>query len=88
MEDGIVHHGLSRNRLPREPLEQAFADQWEVIAKDHLGHLLYGQDKRFHEVTQRDATIAATIMQWLGSPVGQGFLDDVKARMPKPRVRR
>ena len=29
------------------------------------------------DITQRDATVAATIIQWLGSPIGQDFVLDV-----------
>ena len=29
------------------------------------------------DITQRDATVAAAVIQWLGSHVGRGFLCDV-----------
>lgn len=30
-------------------------------------------------VSDRDELVAATVIQWLGSPVGQGFLRDVNS---------
>lgn len=76
----LKHVGISANRIPREPIEGAFAEAWAERASDTLGYLLYGQDKRNHAVTQREAEIAATLMQWLGSSVGQGFLLDIEER--------
>lgn len=73
----IKHYGLSRNRLSREPLEKEFADAWGNIAPDTLGYLLCGQERLKHEYTQRDAEVAATIIQWLGSPVGESFIREI-----------
>jgi hypothetical protein len=81
--EGTKHHGLSRNRLPREPLEKLFADEWEKIAPTTLGHLLCGQDSCRHEYSQRDATVAATIVQWIGSPVGSDFVRGILERGSK-----
>lgn len=76
MED-TKHHGLSRYRLAQNPLEKKFADAWEEQAPRTLGYLLCGQDRNFHDYTQRDAEVAATIIQWLGSPVGESFAREV-----------
>ena len=35
------------------------------------------REKRWTTITPRDATIVATVIQWLGSNCGQSFLDDV-----------
>ena len=75
----IKHQGISRNRLSREPLEKKFADEWEKIAPTTLGYLLCGQDRSFHDYTQHDAAVAATIIQWLGSPVGEAFVRETLA---------
>lgn len=74
----IKHEGISIHRLNREPKEAAFAAAWKDRAPGSLGYLLCGQDRRLHDYSQRDATIAATIIQWLGSPVGQNFIDEVR----------
>jgi hypothetical protein len=73
---GITHQGLNRHRLIQNQLEEDFADKWEQFASDNLGPLLKAGDIR-HIPTQEEATIAATIIQWLGSPVGQHFLTEV-----------
>ncbi len=71
----IKHKSLNESRLPREPLERKFLSKWRQQAPGTLGYLLYGYN---HAVTQREAEVAATIIQWLGSPVGQSFLNEVK----------
>lgn len=47
--------------------------KWEEMCD--CGHLewLLGKNEQAQDVTERDAQIAATIIQWLGSPVGQWF---------------
>ncbi len=39
-----------------------------------------GDGSRPGEITQRDATVAASVIQWLGSHVGQGFLAEVLSK--------
>lgn len=75
--DNIKHHGLSRYRLEQNPLEKKFADAWEEQAPRTLGYLLCGQDRSNHDYSERDAAVAATIIQWLGSPVGESFVREV-----------
>jgi hypothetical protein len=43
------------------------------------GELFMGQELRF-EIIQRDASIAATVVQWLGTNCGGGFLHKVFSR--------
>jgi hypothetical protein len=80
----IKHEGLRTNRLQREPLEKAFAKAWkdknEKSAGVDLLDYLLAEDPNHPkgEVSQRDATVAATVIQWLGSHVGQCFLRDVR----------
>ncbi len=66
----IKHEGLHADRLlPRadNPRERAFAAEWKKQAPGTLGHLI-------GDHTQRDAEVAATIIQWLGSNVGMSFI--------------
>jgi len=75
MDEIFSHVGINTHRLSREPQEYKIALAWAAAAPETLGYLLCGQDPNRHdEYTQRDATVAATVMQWLGSPVGEGFL--------------
>ena len=83
------HVGIFRKRLKNNPREKAFADLWEkecqpdmcinygfgqlqdlFILLDKFGHI-----RRFiFKINNRDATIVATMVQWLGSNCGMGFL--------------
>jgi hypothetical protein len=39
------------------------------------------------DITQRDATVAATVVQWLGTNCGQSFLHEVQREIEKSRKR-
>jgi len=72
----ISHRGFFRDRLRAKSgdLEKAFADNWEKDCREHyvLENIL--NHKGSPETTQRDAIIAATVIQWLGTNVGFGFI--------------
>lgn len=80
-------YGSSAHRLESNPLEKLFADAWRERnelqssfdpCKTTLAYLL-SQDggKTLLETSDRDEMIAATIIQWLGSPIGSQFVQDV-----------
>lgn len=85
----VKHTSLNVDRQKREKLERAFAKAWERENKQtHLLAYLLGGDEaqtRIYSgseletkfVSQRDAEVAATVVQWLGSEVGQCFLKTV-----------
>lgn len=71
-----------KNRDDNEQ-ERVFAEQWNslVSGEKHmrtLARLLAENPNSPYppEPTDRDKMVAATVIQWLGSPVGQGFLRD------------
>lgn len=70
--------GLHPHRLKDNPEEKRFADAWAETC--HLGstlaYLLWEGDQRGRppEPSDRDHAVAATVIQWLGSPVGQSWL--------------
>jgi hypothetical protein len=75
---GVHHH-----RYKRYPLEKRFALAWQRI--NELGATLeysMGDGNRRAEVTKRDELVAATVIQWLGSPVGQRFMWKVLTSAP------
>jgi hypothetical protein len=74
---GIRHEGINKNRLSREPLEARFAEAWKREAPRVLGYILCGPDRNHHDFSQRDAEVAASIIQWLGSHVGSCFVTEV-----------
>lgn len=73
--------GLRAQRIDHNPMERRFAEAWDrehEPGRSVLGYLL-GDPNRLHyagppDVEERDAEVAATVIQWLGSPVGQHFL--------------
>jgi hypothetical protein len=83
----MKNKGLHQYRFKDNPMEEIFAQAWEkqnlsIHGKpDGRGTLDYLLAKDSNspngEVTDRDREVAATVIQWLGSPVGQGFVIDV-----------
>jgi hypothetical protein len=76
------HQGLAPYRLADNPEEKRFARKWQAYndAGNTLACLLdpeRGSGRRPPEPSDRDVAVAATVVQWLGSPVGQGFLRDL-----------
>jgi len=72
--------GKNFERVDREPMERLFAERWAKQC-DTFGvfDYLFGENGwpvREENVGPRDREIAATVMQWLGSPVGQMFLHE------------
>lgn len=80
-----AYRGLQEHRYRDNPLEKRFASAWQGAHGDHpfedvLRMLLRDQGKPRHksaEPTARERLVAATVVQWLGSPVGQHFLSQV-----------
>jgi hypothetical protein len=85
------HRGLHEHRFRDNPDERRFAKAWrEQQHGKTLDYLLTpsDSDQRFPlPATERDEVVAATVVQWLGSPVGQNFLSScgfVRARKKTP----
>lgn len=72
----MQHEGIHAHRLKDNPLEARFAKQWrEDCKRGRLYQVLKCGD--VGDVTPRDEAVAATVIQWLGSHVGQSFLREV-----------
>jgi hypothetical protein len=73
-----VHHGLHTYRFKDNPEEKAFALAWQKEQVRPLATpllvMLLGNGCEPAVVSDRDHEVAATVIQWLGSPVGQAFL--------------
>jgi hypothetical protein len=76
--------GLHPYRFKENPEEKRFAEAWAQHDDPdhvHLAYLLHvgsqGGGIRPVGASERDKVVAATVIQWLGSPVGQGFLRDL-----------
>jgi hypothetical protein len=74
--------GLNAHRLKSNPEEAKFAMWWDRWNRhgSTLAHALYvgdGDGSHPPEPSERDKIVAATVIQWLGSPTGKAFLNDV-----------
>lgn len=78
------HVGSSAHRTANNPEEKRFAEAWTQSNRfgNTLAHLLNekGWGRHSPEPTKRDRFVAATVVQWLGSPVGQAFLHQLGYR--------
>jgi hypothetical protein len=74
----LENAGRSTHRFKDNPEELRFAVAWDKLCR-HNKQLEYmvGDGCRQGNPSARDVEIAATIIQWLGSPVGQHFLQDL-----------
>ena len=72
------HEGRATYRLRQNPMEKKYHDAWkrENESGDLLAWLM-GDGANKGAVTERDALVAATVVQWLGSPVGKRFVAGV-----------
>jgi len=76
------HWGNQTHRFKDNSEEERFANAWrDQNEQGHtLAHLL--DDRTFRdghppERSRTECAVAATVIQWLGSPVGQSFLSDL-----------
>lgn len=81
-EIAVLYKGLHANRYVREPMEKRFAIAWDdlmILSKgQHLDNMLDTSGRpNPSRVTPSTQVVAATVIQWLGSEVGQAFLRDV-----------
>jgi hypothetical protein len=61
------------------PLEARFLKAWQGQneGSGRLLDYLLGDGAKASIASDRDEKVAATVIQWLGSPVGQSFLSNV-----------
>lgn len=78
----MENEGIFKGHIPYNKREKAFAEQWEhenkmfrILENLTLSHPFTPAD--------RDAEVAATVIQWLGSNVGMAFLSSVMKREPE-----
>lgn len=87
----IKHTGASPHRLKDNRIEQVLSRAWEQEnnppAYMNGGHGILellvaskGDGRPTRDITQEEATAAASAIQWLGSPVGFGWLTETLAK--------
>jgi hypothetical protein len=83
-------------RFTDNPKEKEFHDRFiemftaDASAKKTLSAIVYGWNNRFQNVpdkylTEDEENICLNIIQWLGSPVGQSFLNNC-GFIPSPKL--
>ena len=76
---------INTHRLPSNPAERIFLEEWGTMEGSTLRFILEeGRDRKNlgeANVSDRDRQVAATVMQWLGSPCGQFYLSQVQIRL-------
>lgn len=79
MRPAPITHGNSLHRLNSSPEEKRFAQAWADRQRDDdlLAYLMGDGKLKVKSLTDEDRKVAATVVQWLGSPVGQNFLRDL-----------
>ncbi len=85
--------GVNAHRVKYYPEEKRFADAWLEQGGQTLPHILNPDpsSKPPPEPSERDEVVAATVVQWLGSPIGQVFLSSlgyIDRKMIAPVLRR
>lgn len=84
----VVHEGSHRRRLRKDPgyynPERVYAAEWKRVNRQFrnlLELLLSEEPNRRVVVSRRDAYVAATVIQWLGTNVGSGFVHECERKV-------
>lgn len=84
MSKTMKNKGLHQYRFRQNPEEKRFAQAWEAenTRPNNINTMLNQLlgDGTIHctvTATKREIEVAATVIQWLGSECGQGFLRDL-----------
>ena len=87
----MKHNGLHQYRFSTNPLEKKFAEAWdELNVRPHSGgncvDSIVSKDwNNPSYATDREIEICASVIQWLGTPVGQMFLQGVGFEFKAPQ---
>lgn len=91
----LEHESYSPERLKYGVEERVFLERWKKrnrrvpgINRGYtlLEHILCKGDQAFPEqVSQRDAYVAASVIQWLGTNCGKAFLADCEEEIPEAK---
>ncbi len=72
------HIGLSKHRIVDNKLERRFAMKWQDLNDEsRILNYLLSDSNEADPTSARERAVAATVIQWLGSPIGQVFIHDV-----------
>ena len=80
--------GMHSYRYKREPMEKAFAKAFQTFCEgqsanthpSNLDYLLSPDNNHPIPCSDRDRQVACTVIQWLGSTVGQQFIQEIREK--------
>ena len=75
-------NGISEYRFAQNPAEKIFIEEWLSLNKvcKTVEYLMSDHISERRAVSPEEMAITNRIIQWLGSPCGQAFLNDVSKR--------
>ena len=80
----LFNRGLHTKRFKDNPEEERFALAWNgrnnkpgTPCGEFLLEYILGDGIKPCKVSARDREVAATVIQWLGSEIGQNFLEEL-----------
>lgn len=72
--------GCNYRRWKDNPLEQKYVEEWVKINKagNVLGYIVSSKNENdTYTLSKRDLEVAVKVIQWLGTPVGRSFVENV-----------
>lgn len=77
------YEGKNLHRLDSNPKESAFAKEWiNWNSASYVLEYIMGEGNKPALLSERDVLVASSVIQWLGSPVGQSFLREAQTEKP------
>lgn len=77
------YEGKNLHRLESNPKEAAFAKEWaNWNSASYVLEYIMGEGNKPATLSNRDILVASSVIQWLGSPVGQSFLREAQTTKP------
>lgn len=74
---GLCSYRYERDKYGTNDTEYEAARLWDEYAENAEYFLADSVQNPGQGVSDRDRAVAATVIQWLGSPVGRGLLDQL-----------
>jgi len=92
---GLEHESYRPERLKHSPEESVYLERWKkenarqaAMNRGYtlLEHILCPPEREYPgRVSQRDAYVAASVIQWLGTNCGRAFLDECAEEIPEAK---
>ncbi len=73
------------HRFEENPKEKEFVEKFqkEICKRNLLGNIIFADNKERRHLNNTEERIVISAIQWLGSPVGQSFLNQCGFHLKK-----